>query len=410
MASSRTRVRLGDVADLRTGFPFRSSEFVVEGAQSVRLLRGDNVAQKRLRWDGVKCLPTTSAGGYSEYLLDDGDVVLAMDRPWIEAGLKVASLCEGDLPALLVQRVARLRARGPLEQRYLKWVLFDDAFTDYLKSVQTGTAIPHISAKQIADYHFSLPSTQQQVSIADILQALDDLIEADRQEARRLRQLASAIGAEFVNDVASITPPKALPEIAEIVKGYSYSSAELAPGGGSWLVGLKNVGRDGSFQRRGFKPLTPLSVKGQQIIDNGDVVVAQTDLTQQREVVGRPVRVRRGLLAGSLVASLDLAIVRPKPGYTREYLFAALSSAEFRSHALAYCNGTTVVHMGARALPEFEVPAPPMARVERFSERVRPLWELADQADGEADRLELVRDELLPLLMSGRVVPVEVAS
>jgi type I restriction enzyme S subunit len=39
------------------------------------------------------------------------DVVLAMDRPWIEAGLKFAYLSQDDLPCLLVQRVSRLRAR-----------------------------------------------------------------------------------------------------------------------------------------------------------------------------------------------------------------------------------------------------------------------------------------------------------
>ena len=36
-----------------------------------------------------------------------GDVILAMDRPWIEAGLKWAFVRESDLPAFLVQRVAR---------------------------------------------------------------------------------------------------------------------------------------------------------------------------------------------------------------------------------------------------------------------------------------------------------------
>src|SRR6516162_5140810 len=106
-------IRLGDVTDLLTGFPFKS-ELYTEDPSAPRLLRGDNIAQGVLRWDGVKRWPNNATEGMKEYWLRAGDVVLAMDRPWIEAGLKYAAIRESDLPTLLVQRVARLRGTGSL--------------------------------------------------------------------------------------------------------------------------------------------------------------------------------------------------------------------------------------------------------------------------------------------------------
>src|SRR5947208_40431 len=89
---------------------------------------------------------STTFGGMAAFQLREGDVVLAMDRPWIEAGLKYASVRRCDLPSLLVQRVSRLRGTGRLDTRFLKYVIGGRAFTEYILGVQTGTAVPHISA------------------------------------------------------------------------------------------------------------------------------------------------------------------------------------------------------------------------------------------------------------------------
>ncbi len=99
MAGEWTHTHLGDVTDLLTGFPFKSEHYV-EDLSAPRLLRGDNVAQGVLRWDGAKRWPTNGANDVVPYQLREGDVILAMDRPWIEAGLKYASVRSSDLPML----------------------------------------------------------------------------------------------------------------------------------------------------------------------------------------------------------------------------------------------------------------------------------------------------------------------
>lgn len=179
MSSDWPTVRLGDLSDLLTGFPFKSTQYTEDPADP-RLLRGDNIAQGVLRWDGVKRWSIQQKENINDYWLQEGDVVLAMDRPWIEAGLKYAQIRPTDLPALLVQRVARLRGSHRLHTRFLAYVIASPAFTQYILGVQTGTAVPHISASQIKDFEFRLPSRLEQEAIADILGTLDDKIELNR--------------------------------------------------------------------------------------------------------------------------------------------------------------------------------------------------------------------------------------
>ncbi len=192
MGSEWPLVTLGDVVDLATGFPFESQRYTGEPGDP-RLLRGDNVGQGSLRWDGAKRWPAQSTVGLDDYWLRAGDVILAMDRPWIEAGLKYATVLESDLPALLVQRVARLRGTERLDTRFLRYVIAGRDFTDYVTGIQTGTAVPHISGGQIRGYRFPLPPLGEQRRIAGILGALDDKIELNRRMSQTLESMARAL-------------------------------------------------------------------------------------------------------------------------------------------------------------------------------------------------------------------------
>ena len=56
-----------------------------------------------------------------------------------------------------------------------------------------------------------------------------------------------------------------------------------------------------------------------------------------------------------------------------------------------------------------EVPWPEEEVITTFDAGCRSLWDAANELEVEARELGIVRDELLPLLMSGQVVPGEVA-
>jgi type I restriction enzyme S subunit len=166
---------LGKHIDLLTGYPFKS-ELYTESDNSIRLLRGDNVIQGDIRWRDAKRWAIELAEKLDNYFLQKGDVVIAMDRTWVKAGLKVAIIEDHDLPSLLVQRVARLRATKHLTQEYLLYLVSGYRFEQYVKGVQTETAVPHISSEQIREFSILLPPISEQKRIAEILSAWDEAI------------------------------------------------------------------------------------------------------------------------------------------------------------------------------------------------------------------------------------------
>ena len=76
---------LGEHCDILAGNPFDSSGYVSNG---IKICGGLIIMPDRIAWEEAKHWPTTE--GLKKFLLQEGDVVLAMDRPWISGGFKVA--------------------------------------------------------------------------------------------------------------------------------------------------------------------------------------------------------------------------------------------------------------------------------------------------------------------------------
>lgn len=168
--------RLSDFVDLLTGFAFESAKYS-SSDEDIRLLRGDNVVQGAIRWENAKHWPSTLCSGLERYLLQEGDVVVALDRTWTTAGLKIAKVASCDVPSLLVQRVARVRALPGLDQDYLYQLLRSHIFELHAKGTQTETAVPHISPNDIRDLSLRLPPIREQRRIAQVLAVWDQAIE-----------------------------------------------------------------------------------------------------------------------------------------------------------------------------------------------------------------------------------------
>jgi type I restriction enzyme, S subunit len=181
---------LDNVADLMTGHPFKSEAYV-SATKGVKLCRGTNVLPGRLDWRDLVCWPHTKTAEVSAFELKAGDIVMAMDRPWISEGFKLAQVMPSDCPLLLVQRVARIRPGPEIANEYLFAVLSDAMFTRHCKP--TETTIPHISPKDIRSFAFQLPPLTLQQTFATRIQATEALKATHRAALHELDRLFASL-------------------------------------------------------------------------------------------------------------------------------------------------------------------------------------------------------------------------
>ena len=167
-------IEVGDYVDLKTGFPFQSNKYCQSG---IKLLRGSNVKRNAIDWsDDITEYWQELTSKIEEYALREGDIVIAMDGALV--GKSFARVCKNDLPALLLQRVARLRS-SLLDSDFLKECICSNYFSKYCDSVKTHSAIPHISPLDIRKYRIRVPTSKsEQSAIASYLSSMDSEIES----------------------------------------------------------------------------------------------------------------------------------------------------------------------------------------------------------------------------------------
>jgi type I restriction enzyme S subunit len=410
---------LGDLVTLETGYPFKS-KFFTNNVEDIPLVKGSNLQQGYIDWDNAKRWPKEEFDNYQKYKLKLDDVVLAMDRPWVSAGLKYSWIKKDDPKSLLVQRIALLRTKGEIEQRFLRYVISSQRFTDYIKPIVTGVNVPHISPDQIKSYKFELPPFDIQLKIVSILSDYDDLIENNTRRIAILEEMARLIYREWFvhfrypgheNDKMAdsgtdfgMIPEgwkvKELGDVVEIIRGKSYRSKDLLEEGGLPFVNLKCFERGGGFRKSGIKRFDG-SYKEAQKVTKGDIVMAVTDMTQAREIIARAAMVPN-LEEPFGIMSMDLVKIEPQK-QNKFFIYSQLRHSSFPDEVKNFANGANVLHLSPKKIVDYPFIIPSNNIIDEYSSIQANLFNQKDTLERQSQKLKEMRDLLLPKLISGEV-------
>lgn len=186
--------------DILPGYAFSSDDF--DPNNGIPLLRGINVAPSAIRWDETVYWNKPLAENLEQFLLQENDLVVGLDRPWITEGTRVAFISTKDLPCLLLQRVCRIREKDEIDLRFVYHLLAGKTFEDALSTDTTGVSVPHISTKQIQNYRVAIPKKDEQVEICDYLEArclqIDTLVKSKQQLITELEAYKKSLIYEYV--------------------------------------------------------------------------------------------------------------------------------------------------------------------------------------------------------------------
>lgn len=171
--------------DMITGFPFNSTGYSQNG---IKICGGLIIMPNQIKWGDCKFWPTSQ--GYEKFLLQKDDIVVALDRPWISEGFKIGQIHQEDLPALLIQRTARIRGRD-LNQNFLLYLLKDKAFE--IHCTVKGSLVPHISNKDINSYNIIIPPLELQKQFSDFVTINVQLRQKARHDLEQLEILKESL-------------------------------------------------------------------------------------------------------------------------------------------------------------------------------------------------------------------------
>jgi len=406
-------VEIGDYVDVVSGPAYQSASFTGDPSD-IPLIKGENIAQGYIAWEKSRYWPIGQVEGYERFRLAAGDIVLAMDRPWITAGLKWARLKPHDPPSLLVQRVARLRARSGLRQDFLAYIIGSATFSKYVRNIMGGTNVPHISGSQIRKFKFPLPRQKEQAAIASTLSAYDDLIENNRRRIALLEEAARLLyrewfvhfrfpGHEHVkisDDIPEGWECAALRQVLVGLESGARPRGGALEGDGIPSIGAENIIGIGryNYSKEKYVPEDYFARMRRGVIQNRDVL-----LYKDGAHIGRSSMFGDGFPHLQCAVNEHVFILRAQEDVGQNYFYLWLSQRETRQSVVNLNANTAQPGISRDKLGTLKFLLPPVALRSLFNEhveaRVAQIFRLALMNQ----KLAEARDLLLPRLMNGQI-------
>ena len=383
-------VRLGDVCNLIAGFAFKAKDF---GEFPTKVIKIGDIKPPFVDYVGqvgvdISCYDINKL---SKYTVRYGDYVLAMTGATIGKVGKYIS----EHPSYINQRVLKFAPKLDVDADYINYTICSNIFAKYVVNyIDSESAQPNISAPTISKFVFRIPKEKDdQRRIASILSSLDRKIELNNKINADLEEMAQAIFKNWFVDFEPFRDGK-----------FVDSELGMIPEG--WKVG--RLGELCDF-KRGKNLLT------KNAIDEGVPVVAgglEPSCYHNVANTGAPVITVSG--SGANAGFMRMYHV---PVWASDCSFIDISCENFY---FVYCflkvnskllkhaqTGAVQPHVKPSDIHDFELVIPDKESIYDFQDKVKPFFDKIASIQKENSRLSLLRDTLLPRLMSGELEVLE---
>ncbi|MFD3611258.1 hypothetical protein ACFWXA_24900 [Streptomyces atroolivaceus] len=397
---------VGEVAAVDAGPAFKSAHFGGPD-EGIRLLRGDNIEPGALRWARTKTWPESMFPGYEHLAIQEGDLILGMDRPLISSGLKLARARPSDLPALLVQRVARIRPHS-INGAYLYYWLGSSEFQQHLKGSATGTQLPHVNLKSIKEFKVPRFGEAAEARIVEVLEDHLSRLEAGVDYldagAKRLERLRGSLIDGLVWDAGY--PVRKVRDLLREKMRNGHSAPAVTDGSDGIRTLTLTAVTLGMFKDKYTKITTAAPEKVRDMwLQPGDVFVQRSNTP---ELVGTT-RMYEGPNDWAIFPDL-LIRLRASDEVLPSYLALALNSERAQRSLRARAKGLagSMPKIDQGAIGDTEIPAPSSADEQRqvvgiADARQAELDRVGEALDGAKLRASSLRRSLLAAAFSGRL-------
>jgi len=390
-----SEVRFGDLVGsglllINDGYRAKVSEL---GEGGPLFLRAGALQDDGFRWDG---LDSFSAGAKIENKRGRaGDVVITTKG---NSTGRVGWVPESAADFVYSPHLSFWRSLDDeqIVPRYLYYWSRSPVFAAQLRGLAFGTDMaPYLSLRDQLELRIDLPDGVEQRRIASVLGALDDLIETERSLAEAAIAL---VNAEFTRRFGDRPLSIDAGSLGRVIDCLHSKKPELVSGGRT-LMQLNNIRDDGLVDRG----------PSYGISDSDYATWSRKFETRPWDLVitnvGRIGAVARIPDDYAVAIGRNMTALRPAlPELDGAFLIASFLSSAVRSEIEARTDaGTVMSALNVRSIPHLRLQDSTPEERTAFHQVASPLLREADASLASILDLSRARDELLPLLMSGKV-------
>ena len=314
-------------------------------------------------------------------------------------------------PCILGKSACYINVIKEVDKEFIYYILTSANFKRNITNEATGTTIKNVSLKQMREYKFNIPcNLADQRRIASILSSLDRKIELNNKINADLEEMAQAIfknwfvdfepfkDGKFVDSELGMIPEGwkvgTIGDIVEFQNGFTFSSKDFSENGEYKIITIKSV-QDGCLVTEGSSKVTeyPTKMPAYCKLQSGDILLSLTGN------VGRCCLVTET----NLLLNQRVAKIKAKECYDNSFSYALFRLKETKELLISISRGTAQANLSPVEASKLPMVIPSEDARKSFSMISDSIMNKIISIHIENSRISLLRDTLLPRLMSGEL-------
>lgn len=399
-------VRLGDIVSIKSGLAYKGA-FIGKG-ENILLGMGCVSFKDKFLFSGAR---PYEADCDDKYCVEPGDIVLATRQQSDNLPiLAMPAIIPSSLKAKKIiygTNLYKVENHSEVTNDFLFWQLKTPDYIDYISSVKTGSVVRMVTKKNVEDYVFRCPPKEVRDRISKLLWGLDRKIELNNKINANLEEMAQTIFKNWFVDFEPFKDGKFVDsELGMIPEGWKVGRLtdviKLMPGGTPKTS-------EPLYWDNGTIPFfSPKDVNGvycfatEKHITEAGLNKCSSNLYPKDTIF----ITCRGTVGKVCLAACDMAMnqsnyaIKAIDGYSQYYVFFLVKSVVER--LIKKSNGAVFSAITSKDFDE-EIFIPSQKAVEDFTNVIDGFFRRIFTIGTENSRLSLLRDTLLPRLMSGEL-------
>mgnify|MGYP002464226788 CR=1 FL=1 len=374
--------QLKTIADIQTG-PFGSQlhkgDYVETGTPIVTV---EHLGNRVFTEQNLPRVSDSDKARLIKYTLSTGDIVFSR----VGSVDRCSYVDKSHDGWMFSGRCLRVRPTELVDSLYLYYYFCLEETKQFVRNIAVGATMPSINTKLLGEVEIALPDLNNQKRIAAVLSSLDDKIENNQKLNDNLADLLQTIYQErFGNDILAVNQG-----VLSDICSYSTDKVAVSELNVRTYFSTENMlsGKAGSTEATSL-PTTSQTTA----CHKGDTLISNI----------RPYFKKIVYCEDKCGCSTDVLCFTPSQPCYSAYLFSTLYADKFFAFMVAGSKGTKMPRGDKQQIMTYPVVLPSEEELAGFNTIASPLLEQIYSNRAENKRLSILRDTLLPKLMSGEI-------
>lgn len=374
--------QLKTIADIQTG-PFGSQlhkeDYVETGTPIVTV---EHLGNRVFTEQNLPRVSDSDKARLIKYTLSTGDIVFSR----VGSVDRCSYVDKSHDGWMFSGRCLRVRPTELVDSLYLYYYFCLEETKQFVRNIAVGATMPSINTKLLGEVEIALPDLNNQKRIAAVLSSLDDKIENNQKLNDNLADLLQTIyQGRFGNDILAVNQG-----VLSDICSHSTDKVAVSELNVRTYFSTENMlsGKAGSTEATSL-PTTSQTTA----CHKGDTLISNI----------RPYFKKIVYCEDKCGCSTDVLCFTPSQPCYSAYLFSTLYADKFFAFMVAGSKGTKMPRGDKQQIMTYPVVLPSEEELAGFNTIASPLLEQIYSNRAENKRLSILRDTLLPKLMSGEI-------